>query len=93
MKHFDPESWNLVSRTHVYHANIAKFEQNRNLLDYLLSTGDRELVEASPTDCIWGIGLAEHDSQICDRTNWRGTNWLGQVLMQVRADLGRFYPC
>ena len=87
VKNFNVDEWNKVSRTFVFAANEAKFRQNPYLLDYILSTGDRELVEASPTDIIWGIGLAENDSRIHDRTQWRGTNWLGEVLMNVRTYL------
>ena len=87
VKNFNVEEWNKVSRSHVFRGNVAKFQQNPRLRDYILSTGERELVEASPTDVIWGIGLAEHDPLIYDRTNWRGTNWLGEVLMQVRTFL------
>lgn len=87
VKNFDPSVWNPVAKDFVYKANMAKFTANPALLDYILSTGDRELVEASPTDKIWGIGMATHDPDLLDKTKWRGTNWLGEVLMQVRNDL------
>ena len=57
------------------------------MLDELISYGDREIVEASPTDKIWGIGLAVDDPEIHDKSNWQGTNWLGDVIMQVKADI------
>ena len=43
----------------VVKGNIAKFSQNEKLLDFLLSTDDKILVEASPKDTVWGIGLDE----------------------------------
>jgi predicted NAD-dependent protein-ADP-ribosyltransferase YbiA (DUF1768 family) len=53
----------------------------------LLSTGDREIVEASPEDNIWGIGLHETNPLAWNKTTWRGTNWLGLAIMQVRETL------
>lgn len=43
----------------VVKGNIAKFSQNEKSLDFLLSTDDKILVEASPKDTVWGIGLDE----------------------------------
>lgn len=87
VKNFDPAKWNLVAKDFVYAANLAKFTSTSFLKRFILDTGDREIVEASPTDTIWGIGLAEDDPDRLDRTKWRGTNWLGEVLMKVREDL------
>jgi ribA/ribD-fused uncharacterized protein len=86
VKNFDADKWNNVSRDFVYRANMAKFSIPY-LKDYILSTGDKEIVEASPTDKIWGIGLSEDNPDRFDRTKWNGTNWLGEVLMKVRKDL------
>jgi len=86
---FNPEAWNLVARDIVTHGNVKKFGQNADLLSYLLSTGDRELVEASPTDCVWGIGLGMGQRELTDRALWRGTNWLGLALMDARTTLRR----
>lgn len=65
-------------------ANEAKFRQNSMLSDFLISTGDRVLVEASPVDKIWGIGLAASDANACSPQNWQGLNLLGFALMEVR---------
>ena len=87
VKNFDAAKWSAVSKSVVYRANLAKFTSSPYLTKFLLDTGDKEIVEASPTDCIWGIGLAENDPDCYDRTKWRGTNWLGEVIMQVRDTL------
>ena len=87
VKDFDTEKWDLVCKKHVYDANYTKFTQNKSMLDELISYGVRELVEASPTDKIWGIGLAVDDPKIHDKSKWQGTNRLGEVIMQVRRDI------
>lgn len=86
VKNFDKEAWDAVSRGYVYQANMAKFSHPQ-LKQFIIDTGDRILVEASPYDKIWGIGLAVDDPKALDKNNWRGTNWLGEVLMKVRNDL------
>jgi ribA/ribD-fused uncharacterized protein len=64
---------------------MAKFEQNSDLRKQLVEmTGNRVLVEASPVDKIWGVGLAADDDLILDEANWKGQNLLGKALMEVR---------
>lgn len=87
VKNFDPDKWNEVSRDVVYRANYAKFKQNPGLEYELLDTKDELLVEASPYDKIWGVGLSTDDAAVLDPKNWQGTNWLGEVLMKVREDI------
>ena len=77
-----PFCWNVV-----YRGNIEKFSQNDKLLKALLRTEGTTIVEASPVDTIWGIGLAADDSRAFDRDTWLGTNWLGEVLTEVREHL------
>lgn len=84
---FDEGRWNMVARAAVYKGNHAKFTQNPDLKEKLLATKGTTLVESSPYDQIWGVGLAESDSRILDRKTWRGKNWLGEVLTNLREDL------
>jgi ribA/ribD-fused uncharacterized protein len=84
---FDVDKWNRVCKNVVYMANHAKFSQHDDLKQLLLDTGDRILAEASPLDKIWGIGLAKEDPDALDKSKWQGTNWLGEVLMDVRDSL------
>ncbi|MBI3633037.1 MAG: NADAR family protein [Candidatus Vogelbacteria bacterium] len=86
---FISSEWDKVSRDIVYEGNIAKFSQNVELKKQLLDTGDAMLVEASPYDKKWGIGLAASDPRAKDPSRWLGTNWLGEVLMRVRTELRR----
>lgn len=64
-----------------------KFAQNPALLAGLMATKDTKIVEASPYDKVWGIGLGEHDPRALDPSKWLGLNLLGQALMEVRAQL------
>ena len=84
---FDQDRWIAERCNIVFRGNVAKFTQNRKLQDALLETGDRRLVEASPTDKIWGIGMAANDPMAYDPKHWRGLNLLGAVLEDVRAHI------
>ena len=84
---FDRRAWQKVARDIVYRGNRAKFSTHRDLLALLLATEGTTLVEASPFDTIWGIGLAEDDPLASDRSAWRGMNWLGETLTRLRGDL------
>lgn len=83
VKNFVPQMWDLTSRDVVFRANLAKFS-DPELKRYMMSFGSEEIVEASPYDKIWGIGLGEDDPRALDKSQWLGTNWLGEVLMRVR---------
>jgi len=87
VRNFDGATWSNVSMGHVVTANVAKFSQNESLLAELIATGNRELVEASPHDQIWGIGLHWNDDAVLDKEKWRGTNWLGQAIMTARTTI------
>jgi ribA/ribD-fused uncharacterized protein len=71
----------------VTQGNYGKFSQNAALQRFLLATGDRILVEASPVDAIWGIGWAEDDPRAKIPSQWAGLNLLGFALMDVRAQI------
>lgn len=71
----------------VVRGNLAKFSQNPALLNWLLATGDTVIVETSPADAIWGIGLAEEHPFTANPKLWPGLNLLGFALMEVRHSL------
>jgi ribA/ribD-fused uncharacterized protein len=81
---FNADEWNRVAKQYVLEGNIAKFSQNVKLLDILLNTGDKLFVEASPFDKIWGIGLDAKTAAETPSALWSGTNWLGEVLDEVK---------
>lgn len=66
---------------------IAKFSQNDEQKEILLNTGDRTLVEGSPYDKVWGVGVHWAEESILNEKNWKGQNLLGKVLMEVREFL------
>jgi len=82
---FDAEAWDREKFSIVAEGSFQKFFQNSELRAFLLSTEDTVLVEASPVDPVWGIGLAADDAAAADPTQWRGENLLGFALMDARA--------
>lgn len=84
---FDNTEWEKVRYQYMVEVLVAKFEQNDRLKKQLLSTGEKELVEASPYDKQWGIGIHWEDEAAFDKTNWKGLNLLGKALMEVRTTL------
>ncbi|HEV7692104.1 MAG TPA: NADAR family protein [Hyphomonadaceae bacterium] len=85
----DWSRWDAIKFDTVVKGNVAKFTQNAALGDWLVSTHPQVIVEASPADAIWGIGLAADDLRAGDPSQWRGENLLGFALMKVRAELKR----
>ena len=84
VKGFNESVWVRNRFEIVVQGNRLKFEQNPNLKAFLLNTGDRVLVEASPVDKIWGVGLAADNQKVENPNLWRGLNLLGFALMEVR---------
>ncbi|WP_262285727.1 NADAR family protein [Micromonospora sp. MA102] len=84
---FDEAIWAARRYDIVVAGSVAKFGQHEQLGRFLLGTGERVLVEASPVDHIWGIGLAADDPRAEDPARWRGDNLLGFALMEARAAL------
>lgn len=87
VKNFNEVLWKKEARRLVAEGNTAKFGQNAELKEFLLGTGDSILVEASPYDRIWGIGLKEDDERAKYPASWQGQNLLGFALMDVRESL------
>ncbi|SMF82899.1 NADAR family protein [Streptomyces sp. Amel2xC10] len=84
---FDDTVWERERFRIVVEGSVHKFASNPGLRSFLLSTGERVLVEASPVDRVWGIGLAADDEAALDPQRWRGRNLLGFALMEARRRL------
>ncbi|MEV7009512.1 NADAR family protein [Streptosporangium sp. NPDC051022] len=85
---FDEAVWNEHRYEIVVRGSVAKFGAHPELRAFLLGTGTRVLVEASPVDRIWGIGLATDDERAATPSTWQGLNLLGFALMDARDALG-----
>lgn len=86
VNNFDDRVWKIHRYEIVKIGNKNKFEQNPSLKEYLIATKNSILVEASPYDNIWGIGMKEEDRGIENPNNWQGLNLLGFALMEVRDE-------
>ena len=86
---FDPKIWDKHKYEIVKQGNLHKFSQDTKMKQYLLQTGDRITVEASPRDRIWGIGMSQDNEKAHNPNQWRGQNLLGFALMEVREELMR----
>lgn len=84
IKGFDEAIWNENKFEIVRTGNIHKFRTNPKLKQFLVNTGDRIIVEASPNDIIWGIGISQDAKGVENPHTWRGQNLLGFALMEVR---------
>jgi len=88
VQRFDGAQWDAHRFDIVVRGNVAKFSQHDAMRSFLVGTGERVLVEASPRDRIWGIGLGAANERAQDPRTWRGENLLGFALMAVREQLG-----
>jgi ribA/ribD-fused uncharacterized protein len=84
VQNFVVEIWKEKCFEIVVKGNFHKFSQNKELKEFLLNTKKRVIVEASPRDPIWGIGLGINNPNTENPEGWRGTNLLGFALMEVR---------
>jgi len=91
VRNFDPQVWDKAKYSIVLNGNYYKFTQNKEMMDFLLSTGDKILVEASPMDTIWGIGFGKENEKVKNVAMWRGQNLLGFALMEVRDEIRKVY--
>ncbi|MES2513135.1 MAG: NADAR family protein [Bacteroidota bacterium] len=87
IKNFDAVIWDEQKYNIVKRGNYLKFSQNKDLKHFLIQTKNKILVEASPVDAIWGIGLTEDSPNAKNPKEWKGENLLGFALMEVRDEL------
>ena len=89
VKKFNEMVWSEYKYQIALNGNYAKFMQNQKLKEFLLATGDKIIVEASPYDAIWGIKMSQTNKGIQNPNNWKGENLLGFALMEVRSEIKR----
>ncbi|MEO1140301.1 MAG: NADAR family protein [Pseudomonadota bacterium] len=92
VKNFSDSVWDANKYEIVYRINLEKFGQNKGLRRKLFQTGERRLVEASPVDTIWGIGLEASVADATPEALWPGRNLLGEILTKVREELRATFP-
>jgi ribA/ribD-fused uncharacterized protein len=87
VKGFNENTWKK-NRIRIYKEHCyAKFTQNEHLKQALMNTHGKILVEASPTDKIWGIGMHKNEAIITPPNKWKGLNLLGKILTEIRIEL------
>ena len=83
---FNAEQWKGEALEIMKRGLLLKFEQNHAVRNFLLSTGNKLLCEASSRDSYWGAGIGINDPRIQNTSLW-GQNNLGKLLMSVREEL------
>ena len=91
VKRFEQTLWDKAKYSIVLNGNYYKFSQNKDMREYLLSTENKILVESSPLDTVWGIGLGKDNEKAHNPHTWRGSNLLGFALMEVRDEIRSVY--
>lgn len=84
VKNFDEKTWDLHKYDVILKGNLLKFLQNSKIKKELIDSSEKTLVEASPYDKIYGVGLKWDNDLILDEKNWKGENLLGKALMETR---------
>lgn len=92
VKPYSDPVWSRLRKTAVTLISFSRAAQDKQVLDYIMSTGSKRLVEGSPSDTIWGVGLGFNNPLIDDERNWRGTNLLGDSWQDVRDLMNEFGP-
>jgi ribA/ribD-fused uncharacterized protein len=87
IKNFSDKEWDKHKIDIVTQGNVLKFSQNSDLLEILKEHKDKIIVEASPQDKIWGIGLHWDDDRVLYKEHWQGENLLGECIMRARNKL------
>lgn len=79
------DDWKEIRQMIMSKAVKLKFQQNAEIMELLIDTGDQLLIEGNTWhDNIWG-------DCYCPRcTDIEGQNLLGKILMEVREEMGAF---
>ncbi len=87
VKGFNSAAWATCVENVATKCHLERFSQNKESRDYLLSTESKSLIEASPKDSFWGIGISLNDPDIIKKKSKWGRNIQGESLMLARQNL------
>lgn len=90
VKNFNEDLWSKRRYAIIRNGNYGKFIQNDDLRQFLIKAKEQVMVEASPYDKVWGIGMSADDKSIENPLSWKGSNLLGFALMEVRDELSKY---
>ncbi len=82
---FNKERWEEVCEAEITPGIKEKFRQNQAAKDYLLATGTKDIIEASPHDKFYGIGMGLRNKDLLDKQKW-GNNLMGKILVGLRQE-------
>jgi ribA/ribD-fused uncharacterized protein len=93
VKNYDDINWDKIRYELFYDLNYQKYLQDSELAKKLMDPkfDNRIFVEASPIDKIWGVGLDENNDLILDSSNWKGLNYLGEILTDIRKQIIEYW--
>lgn len=89
VRNYNDEIWERKRRQVVYYANLEKFSQNPELKRKLLAAKGAILAECAVGDKVWGTGLSQRNPNCIFPGKWTGKNLLGEMPMEIRADLAK----
>ena len=85
INNFDRRRWNEVAEELCYDGIKEKFLQNPSLMETLLNTGNKTLVESSYDD-VWGTGVPLSNRNCLVQEQWKSFGILGRILMNIREN-------
>ena len=83
---YNDVEWPALAKQTMFSGRRLKFNQNKDLNEYLQLTKSR-IAEANPRDLRFGIGFSLTDPQATDPQKWKGNNWMGDILQEIREEL------
>lgn len=87
VRNYNDEEWDNVRYQYMVDTLRRKYANPSKERDFLVGTHPKILVEGSPYDKVWGVGIHYKDRRIVDVRNWEGDNLLGKALMEVRKEV------
>lgn len=84
---FDQDIWDEIKTRVMYMVIKGKFSTNGYYKTALENTGSKIMVEASPYDKVWGIGLSAEKAKNIPENQWPGQNLLGKMMTKYKQDV------